>query len=126
MQQMEVDSVSSLSNEKQSSEHSTSTNVEHTSTNVEHMNTEKEKSTSVFVNHAAIAWHESRRKWIGDQSCQPQRTTKDPIIGWSKTYEDLLSTHEPFSEPIPLSVSSLLTTILTLSEFYGLLVLDLL
>ncbi|KAJ6349986.1 hypothetical protein OIU78_006225 [Salix suchowensis] len=49
---MEVNSVSSLSNEKQSSEHSTSTNVEHTSTNVEHMNTEKEKSTSVFVNHA--------------------------------------------------------------------------
>ncbi|KAJ6986808.1 hypothetical protein NC653_020138 [Populus alba x Populus x berolinensis] len=29
---------------------------------------------------AAIAWHESRRKWTGNQSCQPQRTTKDPII----------------------------------------------
>ncbi|KAF9676639.1 hypothetical protein SADUNF_Sadunf08G0023900 [Salix dunnii] len=71
---MEVNSVSSLSNEKQSSEHSTSTSVEH-------MDTEKEKSTSVFVNHAAIAWHESRRKWIGDHSRQPQRTTKDPIIG---------------------------------------------
>ncbi|KAJ6909291.1 hypothetical protein NC652_020321 [Populus alba x Populus x berolinensis] len=70
---MEVDSVSSHSNEKRSSEHSTSTNGEH-------MNTEKEKSTSVFVNHAAIAWHESRRKWTGNQSRQPQRTTKDPII----------------------------------------------
>ncbi|KAG6763510.1 hypothetical protein POTOM_030930 [Populus tomentosa] len=107
---MEVDSVSSHSNEKRSSEHSTSTNGEH-------MNTEKEKSTSVFVNHAAIAWHESRRKWTGNQSRQPQRTTKDPIIrvnimkhngrtflcSWSTTYEDLLSTQEPFSEPIPLS-----------------------
>jgi hypothetical protein len=41
---MEVNSVSSHSNEKRSSEHSTSTNGEH-------MNTEKEKSTSVFVNH---------------------------------------------------------------------------
>ncbi|KAL9402712.1 hypothetical protein Peur_006561 [Populus x canadensis] len=93
---MEVNSASSHSNEKRSSEHSTSTNGEH-------MNTEKEKSTSVFVNHAAIAWHESRRKWTGNQSRQPQRTTKEPIISWSTTYEDLLSTQEPFSEPIPLS-----------------------
>ncbi|KAL9388499.1 hypothetical protein Peur_017104 [Populus x canadensis] len=92
---MEVNPVRSHSNEKQPLEHSSSTNGEH-----EH--TEKEKSASVFINHAAIAWHESRRKWTGDQSQQPQRMIKDPIISWSTTYEDLLSTHEPFSEPIPL------------------------
>ncbi|CAA0825341.1 Unknown protein [Striga hermonthica] len=57
----------------------------------------------VFVNHAAIAWNESRKKWIGNVSQRSGRTSKDPIISWSTTYEDLLSTHEPFSEPIPLS-----------------------
>ncbi|KAB5538982.1 hypothetical protein DKX38_016515 [Salix brachista] len=108
---MDVNSVRSHSNEKQPVEHSTSTNGEH-------KHTEKEKSASVFINHgeylalvslsslkvskAAIAWHESRREWTGDQSQQPQRMIKDPIISWSATYEDLLSTHEPFSEPIPL------------------------
>ncbi|KAG5237803.1 DUF4050 domain-containing protein [Salix suchowensis] len=116
---MDVNSVRSHSNEKQPVEHSTSTNGEH-------KHTEKEKSASVFINHAAIAWHESRREWTGDQSQQPQRMIKDPIISWSATYEDLLSTHEPFSEPIPLPVSFLLTTILTTDEFCCLLVLNLL
>ncbi|KAJ6311486.1 hypothetical protein OIU77_013280 [Salix suchowensis] len=95
LEPMDVNSVRSHSNEKQPVEHSTSTNGEH-------KHTEKEKSASVFINHAAIAWHESRREWTGDQSQQPQRMIKDPIISWSATYEDLLSTHEPFSEPIPL------------------------
>ncbi|XP_065871929.1 uncharacterized protein [Euphorbia lathyris] len=65
---------------------------------------EKEVSvnTSLFVNHAAIAWHESRRKWIGDQSQKSESMQKEPIISWSTTYEELLSTNEPFSEPIPL------------------------
>ncbi|CAN0825786.1 hypothetical protein LINGRAHAP2_LOCUS500 [Linum grandiflorum] len=51
----------------------------------------------------ALSWHESRRKWIGDHSRKPQRTSiTDPIISWSTTYEELLSTYEPFAEPIPL------------------------
>lgn len=29
---------------------------------------------------AAIAWHESRREWIGDSSKRLQRTPKDPVI----------------------------------------------
>lgn len=33
---------------------------------------------SVFL--AAISWHESRRKWIGDLSQRPERVPKDPII----------------------------------------------
>ncbi|XP_015876788.1 uncharacterized protein LOC107413369 [Ziziphus jujuba] len=62
----------------------------------------KEVNTSVFVNYAAIDWHERRRKWVGDQSQRGQRMAKDPIISWTTAYEDLLSTNEPFSEPIPL------------------------
>ncbi|XP_004309586.1 PREDICTED: uncharacterized protein LOC101294816, partial [Fragaria vesca subsp. vesca] len=50
---------------------------------------------------AAIDWHESRRKWVGDQRLQ--RKAKDPIISWSTTYEDLLSTNECYPEPIPLT-----------------------
>ncbi|KAH1230338.1 hypothetical protein GmHk_10G029846 [Glycine max] len=60
------------------------------------------KQTSTFVNHAAIAWHEDRTKWVGDKSQHPPRTAKDPIISWSTSYEELLSTNEPFAEPIPL------------------------
>ncbi|KAL2533910.1 hypothetical protein Adt_07261 [Abeliophyllum distichum] len=64
---------------------------------------ELKKPTDVFVNHAAIAWQESRRKWIGDTSQRSERMPKDPIISWSMTYEDVLSTNDPFSEPIPLT-----------------------
>ncbi|XP_051116020.1 uncharacterized protein LOC127241153 isoform X1 [Andrographis paniculata] len=63
---------------------------------------ENSASTSVFVNHAEIAWNEIRRKWVGNVSHRPERTMKDPIISWSTTYEELLSNHEPFPERIPL------------------------
>ncbi|XP_057789495.1 uncharacterized protein LOC131006312 isoform X2 [Salvia miltiorrhiza] len=70
--------------------------------NVPKRTSENNSSTSIFVNHAAIAWAESRRKWIGNAPQRSDRTMKDPIISWSTTYEDLLLTHDPFSEPIPL------------------------
>ncbi|BBG97785.1 SNF7 family protein [Prunus dulcis] len=57
--------------------------------------------TQLGENGAAIAWHESRKKWVGDQ--RMQRMAKDPIISWSTAYEDLLSTHDSFPEPIPLT-----------------------
>ncbi|KAI5399746.1 uncharacterized protein LOC127091492 isoform X1 [Lathyrus oleraceus] len=60
------------------------------------------KQTSTFINHAANAWHENRKKWVGDKSQNSPRTPKDPIISWSTSYEDLLSTSEPFAERIPL------------------------
>uniref|UniRef100_A0A5B7AT18 Gag1-like clamp domain-containing protein n=1 Tax=Davidia involucrata TaxID=16924 RepID=A0A5B7AT18_DAVIN len=92
---MEVNNGIPRSHEKRPLEGSTSAN-EATKP------TENNASTSVFVNHAAIAWHEKRREWIGDQTQKLQRLPKDPIISWSMTYEDLLSTKEPFAEPIPL------------------------
>ncbi|CAL5404348.1 unnamed protein product [Camellia sinensis] len=94
---MEGNTGNFLSNEKQSLEVSTSDNEVK-------MPTENSGSTSVFVNHApAIAWQQNRKEWIGDQSQRSKRIQKDPIISWSTTYEDLLSTYEPFSEPIPLT-----------------------
>ncbi|PPR83044.1 hypothetical protein GOBAR_AA37667 [Gossypium barbadense] len=52
--------------------------------------------------YAAISWHENRRKWTGDKSQKARKISKDQVISWSTTYEELLSTNEPFSEPIPL------------------------
>ncbi|CAN4115001.1 unnamed protein product [Withania somnifera] len=51
---------------------------------------ETNKSTPVFVNHAAVAWHENRRKWVGEASNKSERMQKDPIISFTK-FLDLLS-----------------------------------
>ncbi|KAF4368076.1 hypothetical protein F8388_002687 [Cannabis sativa] len=95
MEIMEVNAGNSPSNGKQASEHPNLANTNKKPA-------EKEIKTSVFVNYAAIAWNESRKEWVGDKSQQVKRMAKDPIISWSTAYEDLLSTHEPFPEPIPL------------------------
>ncbi|GAY54513.1 hypothetical protein CUMW_157260, partial [Citrus unshiu] len=94
-EKMDVNARSSHSNEKKSIDYSASANERN-------MSMEKNADTSVFVNHAELAWHENRRKWVGDQSQRPQRMDKDPIISWSTTYEELLLSNRPFPEPIPL------------------------
>ncbi|KAM7526864.1 hypothetical protein LguiA_016766 [Lonicera macranthoides] len=92
---MEDNTRSSRSKEKQPLEGSTSGNKAK-------IPAENNGGTSVFINHATAAWHESRRTWVGDKSQKSRKTPKDPIISWSMTYEDLLSTHDPFPEAIPL------------------------
>lgn len=104
---MEFCAGSSHSNGKQTLKHSKSADEVKRSSEKVHRNSHSNgkqnlKQTSTFVNHAAIAWHEDRRKWVGDKSQHPPRIAKDPIISWSTSYEDLLSTYEPFAEPIPL------------------------
>ncbi|XP_044508040.1 uncharacterized protein LOC123227337 isoform X4 [Mangifera indica] len=94
MEQMEVKAGNSHLNEKQPMNCSTSSK--------EVKPAEKVVTTSVFVNHAEIAWHQSRRKWIGDQSQQQPKMAKDPIISWTTTYDELLGNNRPFPEPIPL------------------------
>ncbi|XP_073305325.1 uncharacterized protein [Primulina huaijiensis] len=93
---MEVGTITSHSSEKRPLANSTPASQPK-------MPAEKNTNSSVFVNHAAIAWDENRRKWTGNLSQKPKRIPKDPIISWSMTYEDLLSTNDPFSEPIPLA-----------------------
>lgn len=36
---------------------------------------------------AAIAWHEERRKWVGDKSQHPPRMAKDPIIRYATSLD---------------------------------------
>lgn len=64
------------------------------------MSVENGKDTS-FINHAAIAWAEMRSQWIGDKGNVPKEA-REPTISWCTTYDDLLSTSERFSQPIPL------------------------
>ncbi|XP_045827951.1 uncharacterized protein LOC123919929 isoform X2 [Trifolium pratense] len=119
---MEVYKESTHSNGKQTLKHSKSADeVKRQSENTYrcfHSNGKQNlKQTSTFVNHAANAWHENRKKWVGDKSRQSPRTPKEQIISsqgkgplvtrssaesWSTSYEDLLSTNEPFAERIPL------------------------
>ncbi|XP_062187418.1 uncharacterized protein LOC133890837 isoform X2 [Phragmites australis] len=55
-----------------------------------------------FVNHAAEAWAEMRKQWVGHQSEVPKKAPREPVISWCTTY-DPLSTSECFPQPIPLS-----------------------
>ncbi|KVI05041.1 protein of unknown function DUF4050 [Cynara cardunculus var. scolymus] len=102
---MEVNMGNSRPNEKRALEISAPGNEARKDTE------NKGSNTTVFINHGVIAWNESRRKWIGDQSQRSRRgrTPEDPVIRfdlfpicWSTTYEDLLSNNNRFPEPIPL------------------------
>lgn len=94
----EVSVVNLHSHEKQPFQGTTPANDTKMSKSVE-----KNSKATLFVNHAANAWHESRKRWMGDLAQRQKMIEKDPIISWSTTYEDLLSTNEPFTEPIPLA-----------------------
>ncbi|CAL5082935.1 unnamed protein product [Urochloa decumbens] len=52
---------------------------------------------------AAVAWAEMRRQWVGHQAEVLKKTAREPVISWSTTYDDLLSTSAHFPQPIPLS-----------------------
>ncbi|XP_042444889.1 uncharacterized protein LOC122029825 isoform X1 [Zingiber officinale] len=54
-----------------------------------------------FVNQGAITWNEMRREWLGDSSKRWRRRS-EPSISWLSTYDDLLSTTQPFPQAIPL------------------------
>ncbi|MED6203712.1 hypothetical protein PIB30_001953 [Stylosanthes scabra] len=100
---MEVCIESSHSNGKQILKHSKSADEAKRSGDKASLSSHSNgKQSSTFINHAAIAWHENRRKWVGDKSQNQPRIDKEPVISWSTSYEELLSTNEPFSEPIPL------------------------
>ncbi|XP_064945000.1 uncharacterized protein LOC103970185 isoform X3 [Musa acuminata AAA Group] len=60
----------------------------------------EENHNNLFTNQA---WNEMRREWVGDQSKRSHMAPREPTISWSTTYEDLVSTTQPFPQPIPLS-----------------------
>ncbi|CAI9091165.1 OLC1v1026119C3 [Oldenlandia corymbosa var. corymbosa] len=50
---------------------------------------ENNPNAPVYVNHAANAWHENRKKWTGDLHQKAKRVEKDPIIRLSARGADL-------------------------------------
>ncbi|KAG0581742.1 hypothetical protein M758_3G003000 [Ceratodon purpureus] len=54
-----------------------------------------------FENHALNHWHKQRQEWVGSRRVQ-QRGLREPVIKWSSTYEELLGTSRPFTQPVPL------------------------
>ncbi|XP_031106517.1 uncharacterized protein LOC116011139 [Ipomoea triloba] len=92
---MERDTGMSLSNEKRPLEGFNT--VRETKTH-----SENGPNALVPINHAAIAWQECRSRWTGGTSQRSKMALDDPIISWSMTYEELLSTNEPFAKRIPL------------------------
>ncbi|KAL1819534.1 hypothetical protein ACET3Z_014403 [Daucus carota] len=68
---------------------------------------EKNALDFLYVNHAEVAWHERRRAWVGDISQRSQSlkglSIREKILSWRTTYKEMLSTIEPFKNPIPLA-----------------------
>lgn len=58
--------------------------------------------SSFNANHGLALWNEQRREWTKKTSQVITTPTREPVISWSSTYEDLLSTSRPFAKPIPL------------------------
>ncbi|XP_020549494.1 uncharacterized protein LOC105161355 isoform X2 [Sesamum indicum] len=72
--------------------------------NVENMAADQDDCSSLFINYAAIAWHEMRRAWRGDQSVASERKPREPIMSQSASYQDVVSPGERFNEPVPLAM----------------------
>ncbi|XP_028767309.1 uncharacterized protein LOC114725020 isoform X1 [Neltuma alba] len=59
-----------------------------------------------FVNHGHILWTRTRQRWVRNNRSHNHNQTKrqlDPKLSWNATYESLLGSNKPFSQPIPLS-----------------------
>ncbi|KAH9326157.1 hypothetical protein KI387_006335, partial [Taxus chinensis] len=73
-----------------------------TSQSEEAQPTNKNADDATFVNHALNMWNENRRQWVGNRPQNRPQVRSEPVISWTSTYDDLLATNQPFSEPIPL------------------------
>ncbi|CAM0910098.1 unnamed protein product [Alopecurus aequalis] len=57
-----------------------------------------------FVNQGLVHWNQTRKEWVGNKKHKgraekPQETK----ISWNTTYDSLLGSNKPFSQPIPLA-----------------------
>lgn len=84
-----------------SSQRSTSS-ISGTSHNQESRNANNNASNTAFVNHALLLWQERRREWVGNRQEPRPQETREPVLTWTTTYEELLATSRPFPQAIPL------------------------
>ncbi|PIA42451.1 hypothetical protein AQUCO_02000116v1 [Aquilegia coerulea] len=57
-----------------------------------------------FVNHGLLLWNQTRQQWVGNKKVgNKTQPIQEPKLSWNATYDSLLGTTKPFSQPIPLS-----------------------
>ncbi|KAL8227011.1 hypothetical protein R6Q57_016843 [Mikania cordata] len=57
---------------------------------------------SEFVNRGLLLWNQTRQQWIGAMAPEHNKKTRQSVISWNATYDNLLGSNKPFSRPIPL------------------------
>lgn len=55
-----------------------------------------------FVNQGFLLWNQMRQQWIGNKKPQKRTQIREPRLSWNATYESILGTNKPFSQPVPL------------------------
>ncbi|KAH8955767.1 hypothetical protein BDL97_07G003900 [Sphagnum fallax] len=66
------------------------------------MHSNNNSNNSTFENHGLMLWNEQRREWVGTRPRHQPQGSREPVISWSTTYEDLLGTSRPFPKPVRL------------------------
>ncbi|XP_058226732.1 uncharacterized protein LOC131335418 isoform X2 [Rhododendron vialii] len=60
--------------------------------------------SSEFVNHGLLLWNQNRQQWIGNKKPENRaQQLHEPKLSWNATYESLLGSSKPFSQPVPLA-----------------------
>ncbi|XP_059640866.1 uncharacterized protein LOC132283014 [Cornus florida] len=61
------------------------------------------KMPSEFVNNGLLLWNQTRQQWVGNKRPENRaQQLREPKISWNATYEGLLGSSKPFSQPVPL------------------------
>ncbi|KAK8608552.1 hypothetical protein V6N13_023973 [Hibiscus sabdariffa] len=57
-----------------------------------------------FVNHGLLLWNQIRQHWVGNRKSENRkREVRKPKVDWNATYDSLLGSNKPFTQPIPLA-----------------------
>ncbi|XP_074275919.1 uncharacterized protein LOC141599715 isoform X3 [Silene latifolia] len=83
-----------------------------------HAGVSSSSSPSEFVNHGLNLWNQTRQRWVGSKKPTSKgQLARDPKLSdngfcivdsfwpcsWNTTYESLLGSNKPFSQPVPLA-----------------------
>ncbi|AQL04418.1 uncharacterized protein LOC100277310 [Zea mays] len=56
-----------------------------------------------FMNQGLMLWNQTRQQWVGSKKRHSRsQQPREPKLSWNTTYESLLGSNKPFSQPIPL------------------------
>ncbi|XP_071708845.1 uncharacterized protein [Rutidosis leptorrhynchoides] len=76
--------------------------ISSSSTNNAPANANSSSYSSEFVNRGFLLWNQTRQQWVGNKACDNSKKSRQPVISWNATYDNLLGSNKPFNRPIPL------------------------